>query len=191
MFARAVFTRRQPPVCVLWRRHRGELYIYGIILVFFLWIIFFKFMMYFFFLCACFVMYSTSVRFASVKSPDVSLCGWLAFNKWINKYIKILGQNEHSTWAEVNHGYLLLFPRPRPCVDCRHVIVCVHCECPRIGLRLSALNCLIKIQRHISPLIIIIIIIYLFIYVLKAYSPVNRTAKGPPQAHGYLPAWGH
>ena len=53
---------------------------------------------------------------------------------------------------------LVVFVRPRPCVDCRHVIVCVQCECPRMTESEHALNCLIKRQRHISTLSIVILL---------------------------------
>ena len=35
--------------------------------------------------CACFVLYSPSARFHLVKSPEVTLCGWLGYKPPINK----------------------------------------------------------------------------------------------------------
>ena len=71
---------------------------------------------------------------------------------------------KHPPWARSNRtvktyflvglSYLLgVLVRLRPCVDCRHVIVCLSCECPRMNASERALNCLIKIQRYISSLI--------------------------------------
>ena len=37
--------------------------------------------------CACFVLYSTCVRFDWVQSPAVTLCGWLGYKPSVNKWI--------------------------------------------------------------------------------------------------------